>query len=135
MGLDEHAVLDLVAHDDRRHEREALALASCAGYVQYRVREDALRGAQNGMLADLLAIRLAYDAALLRAFADNHEFVARWRRARPHGADARRLAALARWQLAYEAGYQRRLARALAGQWEGPAAATGTETLETVSAA
>lgn len=96
--------------------RQLVSIAGWAGYVQYRVREDTLRGRQNGMLSDLLAIRLAYDAALFRAFAADLEFVAGWRRATSPASDSRQLAALARWQFAYEAGYQRRLARALAEQ-------------------
>ncbi len=93
--------------------RQLLSVAGWAGHVQYRVREDTLRGRQNGMLSDLLAIRLAYDAALFRAFAGDPEFVAAWRRVNSPASGARRLAALTRWQFAYEAGYQRRLARGL----------------------
>lgn len=96
--------------------RQLVSIAGWAGYVQYRVREDTLRGQKNGMLADLLAIRLAYDAALFRAFAADVEFVTGWRRATSPASDSRQLAALARWQFAYEAGYQLRLARALAEQ-------------------
>lgn len=112
-----HAVLDPQVDDpaDFFH-RQLVTVAGWAGYVQYRVREDALRGQPNGLLAELLAIRLAYDAALFRAFESDREFVAHWRQTRPPAVDTRRLAALVRWQLAYEAGYQRRLARALAGQ-------------------
>lgn len=96
--------------------RQLVTIAGWAGYVQYRVREDALRGKRNDLLADLLAIRLAYDAALFRAFEGDREFVSHWRQMRTPAVDTRRLAALVRWQFAYEAGYQRRLARALAGQ-------------------
>ncbi len=96
--------------------RQLVSIAGWAGYVQYRVREDVLRGGQNGMLSELLAIRLAYDAALFRAFADDLEFVAAWRRSTSPVLDSSRIAALARWQFAYESGYQRRLARALAEQ-------------------
>jgi len=96
--------------------RQLVTIAGWAGFVQYRVREDALRGRANGLLKDLLAIRLAYDAALFAAFASDREFVARWKQARAPKPDALRLAALARWQFAYEAGYQNRLARALASQ-------------------
>jgi uncharacterized protein YbcC (UPF0753/DUF2309 family) len=68
------------------------------------------------MLKDLLAIRLAYDAALFQAFADDGELRAQWRESKAPPIKSRRLAALARWQFAYEAGYQRRLARALVAQ-------------------
>lgn len=96
--------------------RQLLSIAGWAGYVQYRVREDALRGRQNEMLSDLLAIRLAYDAALFRGFVLDPGFVTAWRRLPSARSDSKRLAALTRWQFAYEAGYQRRLARALAEQ-------------------
>lgn len=110
--------------------RQLLSIAGWAGYVQYRVREDALRGKQNGMLADLLAIRLAYDAALFRLFSTDPEFVTAWRRASRPAPGSRHLAALARWQFAYEAGYQRRLAQALAKQ--PPAARPGRPDLQAV---
>jgi uncharacterized protein len=96
--------------------RQLVSIAGWAGYVQYRVREDTLRGRPNSMLADLLAIRLAYDAALHHAFANNHEFVAAWRRASSLAPDSHHLTALTRWQFAYENGYQRRLAQALVQQ-------------------
>lgn len=96
--------------------RQLVSISGWAGYVQYRVREDALRGRQNGMLSDLLAIRLAYDAALFRAFSSDPKFVGTWQRASRQAPSTRHLAALARWQFAYEAGYQRRLARAMAQQ-------------------
>ena len=100
--------------------RQLATVAGWAGYVQYRVREDILRGRPNGMLADLLAIRLAYDAALFQAFAHDHAFLAQWRQSPAPVVDSRRIAALARWQFAYEAGFQRRLARALTARPSAP---------------
>ncbi|MBL9214409.1 MAG: DUF2309 domain-containing protein [Opitutaceae bacterium] len=100
--------------------RQLATVAGWAGYVQYRVREDALRSRRSHMLTDLLAIRLAYDAALFRTFDADPGFKDRWRRTQAPVVDARGLAALARWQFAYEAGYQRQLARALAAQPEAP---------------
>jgi uncharacterized protein YbcC (UPF0753/DUF2309 family) len=96
--------------------RQLVTVAGWAGHIQYRVREDALRGRENEMLKDLLAIRLAYDAALFSACAEDSELIERWRRLKTPARDSRRVEALARWQLAYEAGYQRRLARALTTQ-------------------
>lgn len=96
--------------------RQLVTICGWAGFAQYRVREDALRGTSNGMLADLLAIRLAYDAALFRGVVIDTELAASWRQLRPPALDATRCAVLARWQSAYEAGYQRRLAHALAEQ-------------------
>jgi hypothetical protein len=94
--------------------RQLTTIAGWAGYVQYFVREDALRGRTNPALRELLAIRLAYDAALYQAFAHDEVLPTEWRQRPLPRTDTRRLAALARWQFAYEAGYQRQLARALA---------------------
>ncbi|MBN8247318.1 MAG: DUF2309 domain-containing protein [Verrucomicrobia bacterium] len=90
--------------------RQLATLPGWAGYAQYRVREDALRGRPNTTLRDLLAIRLAYDAALLHAFGPSPRL---WADA-PESSSADR-EARARWQLAYESGYQRQIARQLAG--------------------
>ncbi|MEO6996066.1 MAG: DUF2309 domain-containing protein [Lacunisphaera sp.] len=96
--------------------RQLVTIAGWAGYVQYLVREDAMRGRHNSALHDLLAIRLAYDAALFRAFVVDATDRSEWIEfATPIGATTR-FDALARWQFAYEAGYQRRLAHALAAQ-------------------
>lgn len=97
--------------------RELATVPGWAAYLQYLVREDALRGKTNPALRELLAVRLAYDAALFRAFASDATFVADWKRvvAREPQADGQ-IAALVRWQFAFEHGYQQRLARALAQQ-------------------
>ncbi len=96
--------------------RQLATIAGWAGYVQYLVREDALRGRPNPALKELLAIRLAYDAALFQTFALDATFQPEWSRPAVHGLESKRYAALARWQFAYETGYQRRLGRALAAQ-------------------
>jgi uncharacterized protein YbcC (UPF0753/DUF2309 family) len=109
-------ILELPAVDlaDFLH-RQLATIAGWAGYVQYFVREDALRGRANPALRELLAVRLAYDAALYQAFARREGLRAGWGDRLFPRTDPRRIAALARWQIAYEAGYQRKLARALAG--------------------
>jgi uncharacterized protein YbcC (UPF0753/DUF2309 family) len=94
--------------------RQLATIAGWAGHVQYFVREDALRGRANPALRELLAIRLAYDVALYRAFVRDEAMRARWADRLSPRTDFRRISALARWQIAYEAGYQRRLAQALA---------------------
>lgn len=96
--------------------RQLASVAGWAGYVQYRVREDALRGRKNPLLMELLAVRLAYDVALYDAFADDSGFRADWRHQQPASIDRRHFDLLSRWQWAYEAGYQRRLARDLVAQ-------------------
>ncbi|MCW5549248.1 MAG: DUF2309 domain-containing protein [Opitutaceae bacterium] len=94
--------------------RQLATIAGWAGHAQYLAREDALRGRANCVLRDLLAIRLAYDAALYRAFARDGIFRADWRHQKAPAPDAARLTALALWQHAYELGFQRKLGRALA---------------------
>jgi uncharacterized protein YbcC (UPF0753/DUF2309 family) len=96
------------------------SIAGWAGHVQYRVREDALRGRSNSTLRELLAIRLAYDAALYAAFGCDGVLRAEWRHQQPTGPAPRHFELLARWQLAYEAGYQRHLARQLIAQTVAP---------------
>jgi uncharacterized protein YbcC (UPF0753/DUF2309 family) len=94
--------------------RQLATISGWAGYVQYLVREDALRGRANPALRELLAIRLAYDAALHQAFARDGVFRADWRHQTAPATDATLLEALVRWQSAYEHGFQRRLALSLA---------------------
>ena len=96
--------------------RQLATVSGWAGYVQYLVREDTLRGRTNSSLHQLLAVRLAYDAALFSAFANDAVFRADWRDQTAPAGDAQLLTALTRWQLAYEIGYQRNLAHALAAQ-------------------
>lgn len=102
-----------IALEDFLH-RQLATVAGWAGYAQYLAREDAMRGRANPVLRDLLAIRLAYDAALFAAFGRDGVFRANWRHQHPLETDAEILTCLARWQLAYETGYQRTLAHALA---------------------
>jgi uncharacterized protein YbcC (UPF0753/DUF2309 family) len=110
--------------------RELASIAGWAGHVQYRVREDALRGRRNPRLRELLAIRLAYDAALYAVFFRDGVQRAEWRHRRCAPPSPAHFSLLARWQLAYEAGYQRRLARLLTAQ---PAAtATGRPVAQAV---
>ncbi|MBL9207975.1 MAG: DUF2309 family protein, partial [Opitutaceae bacterium] len=106
---------DLADLTDFLH-RQLASIAGWAGYIQYRVREDALRGRANHELRDLLALRLAYDTALFLAFVDTAASQPAWPAPTPPETAKRRLSALACWQFAYEAGYQRRLARSLATQ-------------------
>ena len=87
-----------------------------AGHVQYLVREDALRGNENPTLLELLAIRLAYDAALHAAFRKNPQVRSAWKTQAPVSHLSELDQALARWQSAYEAGYQKKLAADLVSQ-------------------
>lgn len=94
--------------------RQLATIAGWAGYARYLAREDEMRGATNPVLQDLLAIRLAYDAALHQAFIQQGTLRAEWRHQRMPAAVSMSLEARVRWQIAYELGYQRGLGRALA---------------------
>lgn len=100
-------------HPEDFLHRQLVTVSGWAGYIQYRVREDSLRGRGNGALRDLLAIRLAFDAALHEAFGDEPELEESWSRLTAPAVDAGRIAGLTRWQRAYENGYQRALAERL----------------------
>ncbi len=96
--------------------RQLAGNSGWAGHVQYLVREDALRGKENPGLLELLAIRLAYDAALHSAFSKDQDVTLLWNQA-PSTLDSPRIdSALSRWQSAYEAGYQKKLAADLIAQ-------------------
>jgi uncharacterized protein YbcC (UPF0753/DUF2309 family) len=107
LKIEEHDAVDFL-------HRQLLTISGWAGHVQYRVREDAMRGRANAMLRDLLAIRLAFDAALGEAFRDDAAVVAGW--PAPSGAGSTDLEPLLQWHHAYELGYQRKLARQIAVQ-------------------
>jgi uncharacterized protein len=103
--------------------RELVTVSGWAGYLQYLVREDALRGRTNPALRELLAVRLAYDLALHAAFIAGRPLERDWLAQREPAAPTVPVGALVRWQAAYENGYRRRLARAVATQpVAGPAA-------------
>ncbi len=93
--------------------RQLATVSGWAGHLRYRVREDALRGRPNGSLRDLLAVRLAFDAALHAAFGAEPSIAAAWASVASPVVPPDRLAALLRWQKAYELGYQRELAARL----------------------
>ncbi|MFY8217082.1 MAG: putative inorganic carbon transporter subunit DabA, partial [Chthoniobacterales bacterium] len=86
-------------------QRQLMTISGWAGYTQYLAREDKMQGRDNPVLRDLLAIRLAYDAALFSAFDAKvglSEAANAWR---CDGAEAT-AQALSRWQRAYEWSYQ-----------------------------
>ncbi len=79
--------------------KQLLTVRGWAGYVQYRVRENGMRGRDDDSLLQLLAIRVALDAALLAKF-DQPAF----RELNPAPT-----LALFVWQLADEHAWQRQL--------------------------
>lgn len=93
--------------------RQLVTISGWAGYIQYRVREDSMRGRPNGALRDLLAIRLSFDAALHDAFGHEPGMAEAWSTLPEPDIDLDRIEGLARWQRAYESGYQRVLAERL----------------------
>jgi len=96
--------------------RQLATISGWAGYVQYLVREDGLREKKNDALRDLLAMRLAYDAALVCAFARDGVLRTESRHfTTPHPV-CRTTEALVRWQTAFESGYQSRMACELVRQ-------------------
>jgi uncharacterized protein YbcC (UPF0753/DUF2309 family) len=95
--------------------RQLSNISGWAGHVRYLVREDEMRGRKNSSLLELLAIRLAYDAALHASQIADSQIAATWRSQRVSAETTELDEALARWQSAYEAGYQRKLAAALIG--------------------
>jgi uncharacterized protein YbcC (UPF0753/DUF2309 family) len=91
--------------------RQLFTVLGWAGYIQYRVREDRMRGKSNDSLLDLLAIRLAYDTALHRAnpgFDDEPPLVSG-----EESASAEDIQAACLWQRAYEWGLQEELGQRL----------------------
>jgi uncharacterized protein YbcC (UPF0753/DUF2309 family) len=96
--------------------RQLSHISGWAGHVRYLVREDQMRGKENPALIELLAICLAYDAALHRAFGSDSQIAASWRNQKVKMPQMHQHEALARWQRAYEAGYQKKLAAALTAQ-------------------
>lgn len=105
IGLDPDGAVDFL-------HRELLSVGGWAGCVQFRLREG-IAACQHG-LVDLLAIRLAYDAAVL-ALHDGPELREHWighsegRDAGEIDRDRLDLAAHLVWQTALEVSYQRTL--------------------------
>lgn len=90
--------------------RQLDIVSGWASYCRYLVREQELRGGTDPALRDLLAIRLAYDVALLRAFPTLRPWVGVLRRELLREVP---VPVLCRWQAAYERAWQRELAQKL----------------------
>jgi uncharacterized protein YbcC (UPF0753/DUF2309 family) len=90
--------------------RQLMTVRGWAGYVQYRVRESGMRGTPDESLAELLAVRLAYDYALHRAFGPCPELAVP---ALKISADPRE-SALVVWQDALEIAHREKLLSLLA---------------------
>lgn len=95
--------------------RQLVGNLGWAGHVQYLVREDKLRGIENESMVELLAIRVAYDAALRSGLGNQPGLDAAWE-AQAVYENEEFDTALARWQSAFEAGYQKSLSAELVRQ-------------------
>jgi uncharacterized protein YbcC (UPF0753/DUF2309 family) len=135
LALDELGI-PAPARTDFLH-RQLLSVAGWSGHVQFRVREQRAAGVTDDSLAQLLAVRLAYDLALWRQFGGAPEMLSRWR-AQQHEvvatADEFSPDLLARFvaQLALESSYQRELLAPLPAGAGRTAALTGPKMLQAV---
>jgi len=102
LGVDGDAAVDFL-------HRQLMSIRGWAGYVQYRVRENGMCGREDDTLLQLLAARLAYDAALLAQF-DDPAFREFWPAAAPslpiHSPEVLHSFL---WQSAHEHAWQRNL--------------------------
>lgn len=95
--------------------RQLMSISGWSGYVQYQAREKGLYGKHDDSLQGLLAIRLAYEAALFQN-CNTPEAAASWAQnvASPANAEtAPELLTTYLWQLAAEIAYQRGLMQSL----------------------
>ncbi len=107
--------------------RQLMSIPGWSSYIQYLVREKTMAGGQDDTLAQLLAIRLVYDLALLGQFGGEAELVADWKKDfRNLERDNVSLDILARYiaQLAWEHRYQAELIAKLKSKIPQPAATT-----------
>jgi uncharacterized protein len=86
--------------------RQLALVSGWSSFCRYLTREQELRSREHPALQDLLAVRLAYDVALLRAYPALRPQVGV---ARPEVVREVSLSVLCRWQAAYEAAFQREL--------------------------
>jgi len=97
---------------DTWFHRLMMTVGGWAGYARYRVWESELYGGKDATLTELLAVRLAWDVAILQAHAQNRAFAAAWAAACEQiAAEPEPDAALAVdgvLQTAYEKAWQRR---------------------------
>lgn len=109
---------------------QTYSVAGWASYVRYRVRAAERAGGDEEDLVGLLAVRLAYDAALAEKHAGPAERTALRKMGRgvkgPQGSETYAVGTLARYalQTASEIAYRRRLLSTLAPTGPGQAAAT-----------
>jgi uncharacterized protein YbcC (UPF0753/DUF2309 family) len=96
--------------------RQLATISGWAGFARYIAREDEMRGKANPILRDLLAIRLAYDAALLTSVSRESSLRVAWEKLPARDAKDELTEGLSRWQDAYENAYRNQLALQVAAQ-------------------
>lgn len=113
---------DLLAY----FHRLLMSVSGWAGYARYRVWQSELRDRRDSSVLELLAVRLAWDVAIMQAHRGNDAVAARWRQAREQRqqpAAAEPAQALQHvLQAAYEISWQRHLLK----QLQQPSAAAST---------
>lgn len=103
--------------------RQLMSIRGWAGHIQHRVRENSMHGRSDNTLLQLLAIRLAYDAALLAQF-DSPSLREFWPAAsKAIPTDSPEVLPAFLWQLAHEHAWQRQLL----GKLRPPTATPGHE--------
>ncbi|CAN5711609.1 DUF2309 domain-containing protein [soil metagenome] len=100
LGLSQPAAVDFL-------HKALLSIRGWAGYAQYVVRERGLQDCDDDSLLHLLAIRLAYDAALLEQF-DSPSLRESWP-TRTGPTDSPEVLSLFLWQVAHEHAWEREL--------------------------
>jgi len=121
-GVPEHARPDFL-------HRQLMSIAGWSSHVQFLVREAATAGKRDDSLEHLLAIRLAYDLALLSQFGADPEVAQAWQEhlaAQENATQTFAADLLTRYvaQQALECGYQRTLISQLHAKRGGPTAAS-----------
>jgi uncharacterized protein len=129
LGVTENLAADFL-------HRQLMSLPGWSSYVQYLVREKNMAGQSDDALAQLLAIRLAYDLALRQQFGRDTKVFGEWQQkiAVTHDADeAISTDLLARFvaQQALECGYQNQLIETLKNHTPQPAA-PGPKSLQAI---
>jgi hypothetical protein len=116
--------------------RQLMSLRGWSSYVQFLVREKSMAGQSDGSLAQLLAIRLVYDLALLKQFGNDEKIFGEWKQniavAKNDGEEVSTdLFARFVAQQALECGYQNELIRNLKTHSPQPAA-SGQKSLQAI---
>jgi uncharacterized protein YbcC (UPF0753/DUF2309 family) len=115
--------------------RSLLSISGWSSYVQYLVREQTMRGAENPSLKELLAIRLAYDLALLDQHKSDASLSLAWEQSLTRALNPDlQLDLLPRYlaHLALETGYQQRLIGKLQNELSNPSATQDRKSLQAV---